>query len=424
MYQNKIYEIKSTDDIELNIKRESKLEFKVSFDDEKEMKALLVFISGIRDIDYAGYEEHLAEFIVKEFEVAVLRVDYHCIGFRPQTGATFYMDKKDKEIFSKQCEEISLFCNINVGLPDDFLNDECLEQIQVQGVLSSLDDILQRLKDENKIPQDYRTPLSINLKPTKNEYQNFGLMQALDIINAIYFVRKNHAEFKLAKTPKTLLFGTSHGGYLAFLCAKFAPWLIDAVVENSGYVTAPLRFLGFGREINYINCFEVSTDSMFKNLALFISTKTFWTIDKSSPNVYTEAHDKIRSMPEYDHLAIQANLHKAIFVSYHSALDANIALPAAKEKLFDMLKQLDYNARLKMIKDESECDGKFIKNLEHGMGMSIKTLIKKELPPLLKMKFTHPKNEKKEIAYKSENLEYHFKEKAQNGGIELNINKK
>ena len=39
MYQNKIYEIKSTDDIELNIKRESKLEFKVSFDDEKEMKA-------------------------------------------------------------------------------------------------------------------------------------------------------------------------------------------------------------------------------------------------------------------------------------------------------------------------------------------------------------------------------------------------
>ena len=73
MYQNKSYEIKSTDDIELNIRRESKLEFKVSFDDAKEMKALLVFISGIRDADYAGYEEHLAEFIVKEFET-LLRI--------------------------------------------------------------------------------------------------------------------------------------------------------------------------------------------------------------------------------------------------------------------------------------------------------------------------------------------------------------
>ena len=53
MLQSKVYEITSTDDIELNIKRESKLEFKVSFDEAKEMKALLVFISGIRDIDYA-----------------------------------------------------------------------------------------------------------------------------------------------------------------------------------------------------------------------------------------------------------------------------------------------------------------------------------------------------------------------------------
>ena len=92
MYQSKSYEITSTDDIELGIKRKSKLEFKVSFDDTKPMKALFVFINGIRSADYAGYEEHLAEFVVKEFEVAVLRVDYHCIGFRPQTGATFYMD--------------------------------------------------------------------------------------------------------------------------------------------------------------------------------------------------------------------------------------------------------------------------------------------------------------------------------------------
>ena len=244
-------------------------------------------------------------------------------------------------------------------------------------------------------------------------------MQALDILNAICFVRKNYTEFNLNKTPKTLLFGTSHGGYLAFLCAKFAPWLIDAVVENSGYANAPLRLLGFGKEIDYKNCFEAIDYNMFKNLAIFIFTKTHFTSDKSSPNAYTFAHDKIRSLPESEHLALQGACHKAVFVSYHSAKDSLVALPAAKERLYTMLKALDYEARLKMIKDESEIDGKFIKNLEHGMGMSLKTLIQKELPPLLKRKFTHEKDEKREITYESEDLEYKFKERA--GKIELSI---
>ena len=86
-----------------------------------------------------------------------------------------------------------------------------------------------------------------------------------------------------------------------------------------------------------------------------------------------------------------------------------------------MLEKLDFDATLHLIKDESEVDGKFIKNLKHGMDMSLKTLIKKELPPLLARKFTHKKNQKHEITYKSENLEYKFKEKADS--IELIIKK-
>ena len=116
MFQSKTYEISSTDDIELGIKRKSKLEFKVSFDDTKPMKALFVFINGIRDEDYAGYEEHLAEFVVQTYGAAVLRVDYHCIGFRPQTGATFYMDKKDKENFAHQVKKLEKVCRTMLNM--------------------------------------------------------------------------------------------------------------------------------------------------------------------------------------------------------------------------------------------------------------------------------------------------------------------
>ena len=413
MYQSKSYEITSTDDIELGIKRKSKLEFKVSFDDTKPMKALFVFINGIRSADYAGYEEHLAEFVVKEFEVAVLRVDYHCIGFRPQTGATYYMDKKDKEIFAKCCDGV-------IKLPKNFLNDDILDQDESLKICQSLDCIIQTLKNQGKVPNDFLAPLSISLQPTKNEYNNFGLMQALDIINAIYFVRKNHAKFKLAKTPKTLLFGTSHGGYLALLCAKFAPWLIDAVVENSGYANAPFRMLGLGKYIDYLKIQEWSMKPS-ENIGLIVFTKTHFNRDENSLNCYTEAHDKIRSLPELDHLQTQAACHKAVFVSYHSARDFDIARPEPKQRLYQMLAKLDFDATLHLIKDESEIDGKFIKNLEHGMGMSMKSLIKKELPPLLARDFKHEKNEKREISYPSENLEYKFKEKDRGGGIDLMI---
>ncbi len=44
MLINQSFEIDSCDDVELNIKRTSKLEYRISYDDEKEIKAI-VFIT-------------------------------------------------------------------------------------------------------------------------------------------------------------------------------------------------------------------------------------------------------------------------------------------------------------------------------------------------------------------------------------------
>ncbi|HED6843286.1 TPA: DUF2920 family protein, partial [Campylobacter coli] len=87
MIVNKTYEIDSCDDVELGIKRESKLEFKLCFDDEKEVKALVFIVSGLGGDANENYREHLAEFVANEFNVAVVSVNYHCIGNRPQTGS-------------------------------------------------------------------------------------------------------------------------------------------------------------------------------------------------------------------------------------------------------------------------------------------------------------------------------------------------
>ncbi|TDJ79890.1 DUF2920 family protein, partial [Campylobacter volucris] len=47
------------------------------------------------------------------------------------------------------------------------------------------------MKNNWELDKDYYLDLSITLQPTKNEYQNFGIMQATDIINAILYVKSN-----------------------------------------------------------------------------------------------------------------------------------------------------------------------------------------------------------------------------------------
>ena len=398
MIQHKSYEINSTNDIELNIKRDSKLEFKVSFDDEKAMKALFVFIEGCGTDIYASYNEHIAEFVVKEFACAVLRVNYHCIQNRHKLGAKTYFDNIDTVILTQTCAAL--------GISFDKCKDE-------QDIWVYLDDEIGRLKREGRFQSDKKLVFTASLQPTKNEYQNFGLMQALDILNALCFVRKNHAQFKLKKTPKTLLFGTSHGGYLALLCAKFAPWLIDGVVENSSYVSTCFLYI-LNKQIDYEKYLELT--GCGNNLLVNFTTKSFWTQNKNSPYFFSPAHAKIRSVFDEEHLQIYASYHKAKIISYHCINDTVIAPVSQKQAFHNALKKLGFDSTLH-IATQKDIDGKFIKNVNgHGMDMSIKMLIQKELPPLLARDFKHEKDEKREISYPSENLEYHFKEAARGGG--------
>lgn len=405
MYQVKNYTIKSCDDEELGIKRDSLLEFKVSFDDEKEMKALFFFISGCGGDMNDTYANHLAKFVVQEFQVAVVLVDYHCIGNRLSLGAKIYFDAIDYAILQQSCQ------TLGITMPE-ILENEDMSKEEWAKLADYINNEIEKLKNAWRFDYDTRLTFLASYRPTKNEYQNFGLMQALDILNALCFIKDN-APFKLAKDYKSLLFGTSHGGYIAFLAAKFAPWLIDAVVENSGYVNIVLRLMGFGKELDYENIGEADFNT--KNVRFAFNTKTHWTSDKKSKYYFSEAHKKIRSASE--HLQTQSKHHKPVYVSYHSIND-DLALPQEKIKLYEKLVNLGFEARLNMIKDESEVDGKFIKNLSHGMDMSLKTLIQKELPPLLARTFKRDEKEKS-ISYVSEDLEYHFEERG--GGIKLTI---
>ena len=396
------YEISSCDDIELGIKRSSPLSFYSCYDDAKDAKALLVIIPGLGEDSDLGYRANLIRTMAETYDVACISVDYHCIGNRPQLGAKFGLDDIDREILTRELS------SIGINLPIDLKSIDCHEKVDL--LLKFLSKEITIRKERGILPADFRLNASITMVPTKNEYQNFGVMQAMDVLNAVLYTKKyiNNAKFEYLPV---IMVGSSHGGYLAHMCAKIAPWLVDAVIDNSSYAIFLWRLIGFGKEIDFTNYFCFGTGILYKNLYLYFFDKTYWTLNEKSPYYFIDAREEIRNILNLDHLNVQSGYEKPIYVSYHCICDKEIAPAKDKIELYEALKKLKFDATLHMIKDGSEVDGKFIKSLTHGMGMSYKLLLQKELPSMME-KILSQKNKKsgKSIEYKCGDMIYKFSE--------------
>ncbi|MBF7048675.1 DUF2920 family protein [Campylobacter volucris] len=400
MIINKTYEINSCDDVELNIKRESKVEFKFIYDDSKEIEALVCIIPGMGgDINDNLY---IDEYCARNYNVAVLSINYHCIGNRPQIGAKFYLDNIDKLIFEASLKAL------NIKIPYDIQKLNTFEEFHP--AMDYLNKKIRDMKNNWELDKDYYLDLSATLQPTKNEYQNFGIMQATDIINAILYVKSN-LPFKITGGGiKTILVGSSHGGYLSNLCAKISPWNIDYIVDNSSQMTLEIlwRVIGFGKEIDYTEYYSVASFNFFQNIRMCCFDKTHWTSNSFSPNYFSNARKIIREPLNKEHLKTQSLYPKPKYIAYHSKFDQYVPLEE-REEYFNILKDLGFEIDFTKITSENEIDGKFIKNLQHGMGIPMKLLIKKHLDEILKEP-SQDKSCKKEISYKSDDLIYTFKE--------------
>ncbi|ECY0970033.1 DUF2920 family protein, partial [Campylobacter coli] len=242
-----------------------------------------------------------------------------------------------------------------------------------------LSEIMTELKMLNRLPYDFEERLSATFIPSRGEYQNFGIMAAIDHINALKDLVKRFPKF--ADLPK-IYGGGSYGGYLALLIAKIAPWYVDGVIDNSGSAVPPLNYI-IGRELEFKSK-DTNGDMYMQGDHFFVSCflKTHWTRKENSPYFFNNENYFIRTLLNKDHLILQSEKNKnIIYVSYHSKEDP--LTPANfKEQTMQILKILGYDVSLNLI-DENKIDGKFIKNLDHGCGIPDKALFRKELPLML-----------------------------------------
>ncbi|EHN6901578.1 DUF2920 family protein [Campylobacter jejuni] len=365
MLINQTFEIDSCDDVELNIKRISKLEYRISYDDEKEMKAIVFIIGGFGANANISFLDFDREYIAKNFDVVVVHVFYHCFCHRRSNiekySAITMFAEEDIPNLSQALFDMGI--NMNVNLENAYQSYELLNEY------------IGKLKLEGKLTQEYQAKFTSTFIPPNGDYQNYGIMAAIDHINALKDLVKRFPKF--ADLPK-IYGGGSYGGYLSLLIAKIAPWYVDGVIDNSGTVL-PLLECIIGRNLN-------KSDFTFNDFNTLIETftKTYWTReDENLPYFFANENYIIRSLLNSSHLMLQANKNQdIIFISYHSLKDE---FDTAKDKqtLFLAYKELGYDATLNLIKDESQIDGRFIKDLNHGMRITDKALFRKELPLML-----------------------------------------
>ncbi|EMD0558003.1 DUF2920 family protein [Campylobacter jejuni] len=365
MLINQTFEIDSCDDVELNIKRTSKLEYRISYDDEKDIKAIVFVIGGYGANANISFLDFDREYIAKNFDVVVVHVFYHCFCARISNNKKYSASISFMEEDLLSLSKILLDFGIN---PQnlDCKNSTKYYELLIQHIII--------LKSQGKLAQNYQAKFTSTFIPPNGDYQNYGIMAAIDHINALKDLVKRFPKF--ADLPK-IYGGGSYGGYLALLIAKIAPWYVDGVIDNSG-VCLPFLACILGREMNQGEFYFEGS-----GYRLYCFVYKYWNRNMNSSYYFGDENYLIRAVLNSNHLQIQSNLNKnTIFVSYHSIQDMGAPVQN-KIELYKCYQELGYDATLHLIKDENDIDGRFVKSLEHGLRMTDRALFRKELPLML-----------------------------------------
>lgn len=395
MAQFKTYSIEAHYDFELNIPRKTPLTYHFAYGSNKP-KGIIFIIPGFGADANLQYQTNLLKYIAQTHNLMAVFVEYHGIYSRLENGATMQFDSIDIEYV------IQLIEKYNINLQDD--------QLDFSNIVSSIDNAIKNQIRQNILPNEYKEILPVTLIPKKNEYQNFGILQAIDILTALYHIKSLNFDH-LINTKPIYLLGSSHGAYICNLLLKIAPNTFDTIIDNSSYIKPPLKYI-MGKITDIKKPEIVYNDPNLTNLVFYAFTLNFWSTDANSPHHFSKSAYEIRDISNVQHLekASKEYNSKTKVISYHSKLDS-IAIYQDKQVYFDLLKKLNMNNELITIESENQIDGKLIKNLDHAMGMSNKTVIDTLIPKLLQNYIKKQKtnlSQKSTIRYQASTDEYIF----------------
>lgn len=338
--------IKGVDDIELEIPRASPLVYHCAAPESGEAKGLVFIIPGLGEDAGEGYQRRLRAYLAEEYRLLAVTVEYHCYRSRPATGA------------------------VPIFTPMQYTN---LRELCVRyGILiTSPADINDAL---GKLPLPYR--FDLRLLPPNGDYQNFGVMSALDHLCVLADLRK--APDIAFDLENLVAFGSSHGAYIAHLIAKFAPNTLRAVIDNSAYTAPPVIGVSDGKVIFGPSAFEIH------NLArMDFYVDTAWTSgDPTLLSCYSDGRHAIRDVACLSHIQTAKNAsHRSCqFRMIHSIHDDLLPIENKRQQA-EFLRTAGFDVQLKEV-TAADVDGKMIKSTAHGLDASLRFLFDYFYPTL------------------------------------------
>lgn len=165
-------------------------------------------------------------------------------GFGGNAKSNVY--KKMRSIFADQYNLVTVQC--------DYFGQEFMQGSQSVNLNISKDELSSVFSD-NELKQVYldgfnasafleigsKYNLNVTVKETLKEsldnFNDMGLMQAIDNLTALHYVIKILEDNGLSfNTKKVILFGQSHGAYLSYLCNALSPNLFSLLIDNSAWI--------------------------------------------------------------------------------------------------------------------------------------------------------------------------------------------
>tara|TARA_R110002073_G_scaffold4199_2_gene27700 strand:+ start:881 stop:2098 length:1218 start_codon:yes stop_codon:yes gene_type:complete len=345
------FEITGQSDFELGIERKRPVAILAEVPDADVADGLVFIIPGMGGEKDADYSAMLRRYISAKYNLVAVSVDAHCNTCRPARSTEF-----GEVDFELDGESIL-----------DALGRYIASGEKIDRRLETHADILQMLRAA--APKQFSVRAILN--PPGDQYQNFGVLSALDHLCALNALVDSEISFDVANV---LCVGSSHGGYVAHMMHKFAPNSFNGIIDASAYCETVTAFIDGKWKEAHIN------DG---NLIYTCSTRQAWQFaNPGLASFFGPDRALIRDTAYDTHMQTVATAasRKCQFRMIHSTNDA-VSSPDLKHRQAEMLRALGFDASLDMI-NEGDVDGKFIKSADHGMGIALNLLFDRYYPTI------------------------------------------
>lgn len=185
--------------------------------------------------------------------------------------------------------------------------------------------------------QSITLPVSAIIEESEENFNDMGLMQAIDLVTTIEVMKLILQENNLLISNKVIGWGQSHGAYLLHFANVIAPHLFTTIIDNSAWV-APVYY----------------------------NNSRFLSVTHNKSTLVGEFTYKAKSFLTNDYYFSLFDLYKNTFSEafIYSCLGTSDNLVEVQEKELSLQRAKNY---VYEVIDESKVDGQLFKSTTHGL---------------------------------------------------------